>query len=163
MRSRSRAFAGIVGDGESFAAGKFQDFAVAERVGDLKAERTGLAGAEKFAGAAQMQVGFGDLESVARAHHGFQTGAGLVGHAHRADEDAVGFCCAAADAPTKLMQLRKAEALGVFDDHYRRVGNVDADFHDGSGDENLHFVFAETLHYIVFFFAGQAAVQQAQP
>ena len=127
----------------------------------MEAEVAGLAGAEKFAGAAQEEIGFGDFESVGGADHGFETGAGLVGHAHRSDEDAVGFRGAAADASTKLVQLREAEAFGVFDDHDGGVGNVDADFDDRGGDEDLHFVFAEALHHVVFFFAGEAAVQQA--
>jgi len=62
----------------------------------------------------------------------------------------------------KLVELGEAEALGVFDDHDGGVGDVDADFHDGGGDENLRFVFAETLHDFFFFVAGEAAVQQAK-
>ncbi len=148
-----------VGDGEGFAAGLLEEFAVAEGVGDVKAEGTGLAGAEKFAGAAKLEIGFGDFETVGGAHHGFETGAGFVGHAHGADQDTVGFLRAAADASAELMELGKAEALGVLDDHYGGVGNIDADFDDSGGDENLDFVFAELLHDFVFFFAGEAAVQ----
>src|SRR4029077_5254860 len=103
-------------------------------------------GPEKLPGAAELQIGFGDFETVGGAHHCFEAGAGFVGHAHGADEDAVGFLHAAADAPAQLMELGEAEALGVLDDHDGGVRDVDADFDDGGGDEDLHFVFAELLH-----------------
>src|SRR5882672_8014000 len=45
-----------VGDGEGFAAGLLQEFAVAQRVGDVEAEGSGLAGTEEFAGAAELQI-----------------------------------------------------------------------------------------------------------
>src|SRR6267378_2316932 len=87
-----------VGDGEGFAAGLLQEFAVAQWVSDVEAEGSGLAGAEEFAGA---------------------------------------------DASPELMELGKAKTLGVFDNHHGGIGNVDADFYDGGGDQDLQFVFAE--------------------
>jgi len=60
------------------------------------------------------------------------------------------------------MELRETEPLGVLDHHDRGVGDVDTYFHDRGGDENLHFVFAETLHDFIFFFAGEAAMQEAE-
>src|SRR6266852_1069819 len=47
---------GIVSQGEGFAAGEFKQFAVAQGIGDVKAEVAGLAGTEKFAWAAELQV-----------------------------------------------------------------------------------------------------------
>ena len=69
---------GIGGQGEGFAAGEFEELAVTQRVGDVEAEIAGLAGAEKFAGAAEEEIGFGDFEAVGSAHHGFEAGAGDV-------------------------------------------------------------------------------------
>ena len=43
---------------------------------------------------------------------------------------------AAPDTPAKLMELRKAESLGIFDQHDRGVGNVDADLNDGRRHQN---------------------------
>jgi hypothetical protein len=123
-----------IGDGEGFATGLLEEIAVAKGVGDVEAEGAGLAGAEKFAGAAELQIGFGDFETVGGAHHGFEAGAGFVGHTHGADEDAVGFLRTAADASAELMELGEAEALGMLDDHDGGVGDVDADFDDGGGD-----------------------------
>src|SRR5712692_201986 len=74
----------------------------------------------------------------------------------------MGFLRAAVDASAKLVELGEAEALGVLDDHDGGVGNVDADFDDRGGDEDLRFVFAEALHDFFFFVAGQAAVQEAE-
>jgi len=74
----------------------------------------------------------------------------------------MGFGGAAADASSELVELGEAEAFGVFDDHDGRVGDVDADFDDGGGDEDLRFVFAEAFHDGVFFFAREAAVEEAE-
>src|SRR6266852_4868610 len=74
----------------------------------------------------------------------------------------MGFLRAAADASAKLVKLSEAEALGVLDDHDGGVGDVDADFDDGGGDEDLRFVLAEALHDFFFFVAGEAAVQEAE-
>src|SRR5438132_11652057 len=60
---------GVGGKGEGFAAGEFEEFFVAQRVGNVEAEVAGLAGAEKFAGAAEEEIGFGDFEAVRGAHH----------------------------------------------------------------------------------------------
>src|SRR6266702_6045150 len=66
---------GIGSEGEGFAAGEFEEFAVAQRVGNVEAEVAGLAGAEKFAGAAEEEVSLGNFETVGCAHHGFEAGA----------------------------------------------------------------------------------------
>ncbi len=68
----------VGGEGEGVAAGEFEEFFIAQGVGDVKAEVAGLAGAEKFAGAAEEEIGFGDFETVGGAHHGFEAGAGEV-------------------------------------------------------------------------------------
>ena len=69
---------GIGSEGEGFAAGEFEEFAVAQGIGDVEAEVAGLAGTEKFAGAAEEEIGFGDFEAVGGAHHGFEAGASDV-------------------------------------------------------------------------------------
>src|SRR5882672_2777449 len=52
---------GIVGEREGFTPGQFEQFAVAQWIGDVKAEIAGLARAEEFAGATELQVGFGEF------------------------------------------------------------------------------------------------------
>ena len=127
----------------------------------MEAEVAGLARAEKFAGAAEEEIGFGDFEAVGGADHGFEAGARFFRHADGADQDAVGFCGAAADASAELVELGESKAFGVLDDHGGGVGHVDADFDHRGGDEDLRFVFAEAFHHGVFFFAPEAAVEEA--
>jgi hypothetical protein len=69
---------GIGSEGEGFAAGEFEEFFVAQGVSDVEAQVAGLAGAEKFAGAAEKEIRFGDFETVGGAHHGFEASAGDV-------------------------------------------------------------------------------------
>ena len=68
----------IGGEGEGFAAGEFEELAVAQGIGDVEAEVAGLACTKKFAGAAEEKIGFGDFETVGGAHHSFEAGAGDI-------------------------------------------------------------------------------------
>src|SRR5215467_4629233 len=144
----------LFGQPERFPAPVFQKLLVAERVRYVKSHLGGLPGAEKFAGAANLQVGFGDFESVPGAHHGFQARPRLVGHAAGSHQHAVGFMNAAADSAAQLVQLREAEAFCVFDDHDRGVRNIHADFDDRGCDKNLGVVVAKRLHDRFLLFAG---------
>jgi len=151
---------GIASEREGFLARELQHGAVTQRVGHVKAQLTGLAGAEKFTGTAKLQIGFGNFEAVVGAHHGFQAGAALVGKARRGDENAVRLMRATADATAKLVQLSEAETLGMLDDHDGGVGHVNANFDDRGGNKDLQVIAAESLHDVVFFLAGEAPVQE---
>ena len=48
------------------------------------------------------------------------------------------------------MELREAEALGVLDDHHRRVRHVDANFDDGRGDQQVDLTGDERGHHRSF-------------
>ncbi len=72
------------------------------------------------------------------------------------------FLRAAADAPAKLMKLRQAKSLCMFDDHHGGVRHIDSYFHDGSRHEDLHFVTVEALHDIVLLLARKPPMQQPQ-
>ena len=65
---------GVFGQGQGFAAGGFEEIFVADGVGDVEAEVARLASAEKFAGAAEEEIGFGDFEAVGSVDHGLQAG-----------------------------------------------------------------------------------------
>src|SRR5579871_245659 len=80
---------GRFGEGKGFAAGELENFAIAEWIGDVKAEVAGLACAEKFAGAAKKKVGFGDFEAVGSADHGFKACFGVFVHVARSYEYAM--------------------------------------------------------------------------
>ena len=119
-----------------------------------------LAGAEKVARAAELQVLFRDGEAVARGGHDLETLLVfltlVVG-----DKDAVGLVPAAADAAAQLVELGEAEALGVFNQHERGVRHVDADLDDGGGDEHLGLAVAEFLHDGFLLVGAHASVKQA--
>ena len=85
----------------------------------------------------------------------------MLGDARPGDEDAVAFGCATADAAAKLVQLREAEALGMFDHHDGGVGNVDADFDDGGGDQHVDLAALEAAHDDFLLVGVEAAMQQA--
>src|SRR6516165_5535147 len=74
---------------ERLFAGKFEEFPVPQGIRDVKAEVAGLPGAKKFAGTAELQIGFGDLEAIVRAHHGFQARTRFLGHPPGRDKDAM--------------------------------------------------------------------------
>ena len=116
-----------------------------------------LAGAEKVARAAELQVLFRDGEAVARGGHDLETLLVfltlVVG-----DKDAVGLVPAAADAAAQLVELGEAEALGVFNQHERGVRHVDADLDDGGGDEHVDLMRGESAHDGVLFLRLHLAV-----
>ena len=62
---------------------------------------------------------------------------------HPRHEQAVRLLRAAADAAAQLMQLREAEAVGLLDDHHRRVRNVDADLDHRRRDEHVELARLE--------------------
>src|SRR5579864_508213 len=148
--------------GECFAPREFQKFAVAQRIGDVKAKVASLTRAEKFSRTTKLQIRFGDFKPVGSANHRFEASASVVCHSTGSDQNAVGLFRAAADAATQLMKLREAETLRVFDDHDGGVRHVHPNFNDCGGHENLDFVFAKALHDFFFFLAGEAAMQQAE-
>ena len=53
------------------------------------------------------------------------------------DQQAVRLLRAAADAAAQLVELREAEAVGLLDDHDRRVRDVDADLDHRRRDEHV--------------------------
>ncbi len=134
---------------------------VAKRLRDgKKAGVAGLTRSEKFAGTALLEVALGDFKSVRRSNHGFDSLAALASYLLAGHEDTGRLFLAATDSAAELVELREAEAVGVFDDHGGGVGDVHADFDDRGGDENLDFVAAKLFHDGVLFVVLQAAVQQ---
>lgn len=59
------------------------------------------------------------------------------------------------------MQLRKAEAFGVLDDHDRGIRHVNADLDDRRSHEQTDFTVLEGEHDGVFFRSCHAPVHQA--
>ena len=67
----------------------------------------------------------------------------------------------AADASPELVELGEAEALGAFDHHDGGVGDIDADFDDGGGDQDVELAIAEGVHDGGLGFVLEAAVEEA--
>ena len=128
--------------------------------GDAQVGQAGLAGAEVFAGAARFEVHLRQLEAVGGALHDAQALLGF-GQFGVGDQKADGGAIAAPDAPAQLVQLGEAEAVGRFDGHHGRVGQIDADFDDDSGDDHARLAGGEVGHHGLLLFGGHAAVEQA--
>ena len=91
---------------------------IAQRLRDGKGGVAVLARAEKFAGAALLQVLLGDFETVGSGDHRLDARASLARDIFARDEDTARFFRAAPDAAAQLMELCEAEAVRVFDDHH---------------------------------------------
>src|SRR3989454_10731722 len=91
------------------AARQLEQFAVAQRIGNVEAQLAVLARAKKLPRTAQLQVDLRDLKAVCGAHHGLQAhpravvcfAVNLLGR----PQDAVGFFRASPDAPSELVEL----------------------------------------------------------
>src|ERR1700722_12512996 len=82
----------------------FDQLTVPNEVGHLKTGHSGLARAEEFSRAAELQIKFRNLESVVGAHHSVEAAFCIFGNFASGHENAVRFRCAAADAAAKLMK-----------------------------------------------------------
>ena len=111
LRDNGLGAGGIFGESKSFAPGEFEEFVIAQRLGHGKCGVAVLAGAEKFAGAALLQVALGDLETIRRGNHRFNSVARVAGDGFRSYQDAVRFLSAAPDPASKLVKLRKTETI----------------------------------------------------
>ena len=67
---------------------------------------------------------------------------------------------AAADPAAQLVQLGDAVAIGVLDEHHRRVRHVDADLDHGRGDQHVGAAGRERAHRLLLLARAHLAVQQ---
>ncbi len=153
---------GGVDEGGGFAFGELEDVSVAGEVGDAEVGEAGLAGAEELAGAALLEVEFGEEEAVLGLGHGVEAEFGFGGDLGAGEENAEGLGGAATDAAAELMKLGEAETVCMFHHHDGGVGDVDADFDDGGGDEDVEFAAFEAGHGDLFVVGGHAAVEEAE-
>lgn len=112
---------------------------------------TGLFGAEEVAGTADFEIAHGDFEAGAEGGVLFDgvdafAGIALGDHFAGEEEDGVGFFAGAADAAPELVEIGEAEAVGAVDEDGVGVGDVDASFDDGGGEEDIGFVVDEGVH-----------------
>ena len=113
-----------------------------------RSERPGLLRAEQLPLAADLEVALGELEPVGRRDHRLEPLAGDVGELllRPGDEQAVRLLRTAADAAAQLVELGEAEAVGLLDDHDRRVRDVDPDLDHRRRDEHVDLARLERRH-----------------
>ncbi len=150
------------GEAYGFAFGEFEEGAVAQEVGDAELREAGLASAEEFAGAALLEVEFGEFEAVLGCDQRVETCFGLFGDAIAGHQYAEAFGCSASDAAAELVHLGEAEPFCVVDDHDGGVGDVDADLDDGGGDEDVDLAAVEAGHDDFLVVGGEASVDEAE-
>lgn len=148
FRSFGEFFGGFAGGGDEFGVGE---------AGELEVESPVLEGAVDFAWAAELEVGLGEVEAVGGFFQLFETAGRLV---VTAGEEADGGVVTAADTSAELVELGEAVIVGVHDDHEVGVRDVDTDFDDSGGDENVDFSGGEFLHDVVFFGGFHATVEE---
>src|SRR5579871_914287 len=108
-----------------------QQICVNVEPGEAKAGHSGLSGAEHVAFAPEFQVLLGDAEAVLGRAHDFKPRHARFAQRTPVEKEARRAAGSAADAAAELVKLGEAETLGMFDDHDRRLGDVDAHFDDG--------------------------------
>ena len=133
---------------------------IPQQIGDVKLRHAGLTRAEHLARTAHLQVAPRDLEPIAGLAHRREPRPRHLRQRRLIQQHAVAFGLAAADAPAQLMQLRKPQSLGVFDDHERGVRHVHAHFDDGGGDQQVDVAAFERGHDFFLFQRLHASVDQ---
>ena len=111
--------------------------------GDAEAGQAALPRAEQVAFAAQLQIFLGDAEAVFGFAHDRQPRLGGFAERRFVEQQAGRMARAAADAAAQLVQLRKAEALGVLDHHDGGLRHIDADLDHRGGDQQLRLAGAK--------------------
>ena len=153
MAGSASEFAGVVaGGGDQAAVGES---------GKLEVKGAVLEGAVDFAGAAELEVDFGKIKTVG----GFgelaeAAGRGLVAGG---EEVTAGGLVAATDPTAELVKLSEAIVFGVLDDDHVGIGNVNTDFNDSGGDQNVGTAGGEIGHDLIFLGRAEFAVEQADP
>ena len=111
----------------------------------------GLLGAEKIAGAAQLQVAHCEAETGAKpavAHQRVEAFARVRVHdpARRQQKQRPALFRGAADAASELVEVGEAEHVRVGDYYRVRAGDVDAGLHNGGRQEYVVFAAFEIAH-----------------
>ena len=148
-----------VEDAGGFVSGVDEYVAVGE-AGHFEAGEAALSGTEEVAGAAELEVYFGELESIVILFDGLEALPSVVGGVF-GQEQAEALVGAASDATAELVKLGEAEPVGGLYHHDGGVGYVYADLDDGGGDEDVQLVVVEGGHDVVFLAGGHPSVEEA--
>ena len=129
-------------------------------------ELAGLAFAQEFARAADLQIVRGEQESGAQILHRLDRleplGRIAAQRAPRGhDQVGVGAVVRAADAPAQLMELRQAEPVGAIDQDGVGGGHVDAAFDDGRAHQHVEAPMIEIDHQLLELALAHLPVAEA--
>ena len=130
--------------------GFLQQFDVVGKVGHFELGQAMLPVAKEVARATQLQILFCNAEAIAALGHHLKPAAGLFVLAVR-HQHTVGLQRAAAHPAPELVELGKAEAVGVFHDHQGSPGHVDPHFDHRGADQHIQFPLGKRGHDPVFF------------
>ena len=129
--------------------------------------------AQQIAGAPDLQIPHGDFEAGAefgKFPDGLQPLFGDVGEDFALPEGQIGKGVSAGTAHTAadLMQLGKAQLVGILDDQGVDIGNINTRLNDGGADQNLDFPVCHALHdvgklLLIHFAVGSGYFHIAQP
>ena len=119
--------------------------------------------AKHLAGTANQQVLFGNIKAVIAFTHDIQPLFADKSQRWVIQQQAETLVGTATYPAAQLVQLGKAEALGVFDDHQAGVGHIDANFDHRGCHQQVCLAGLKRRHDGGFLIRGHAAVDQAHP
>lgn len=128
-----------------FVFGDFDEAGIPE-VAHRDIGETGLTEAKERARTAEFQVFFRQEKSIRARDERLEA---IIRSVFAGEEETIGRACATADATAKLMELGESETIGILNDHYGRIGNVDTHLDDGRGDEYFAFPVFEVSHHLL--------------
>ena len=133
---------------------------IAQQIRDFEFRIPRLTRAQQFTGPADLQVFLRNHKTVVAVAQHLQTHLGGFRERRFVEQDAVGRYRATADAPAKLVELGKAQALRVFDNHQAGVRHIHAHFDDRGRDQQMQLALFERLHHRLLFSGLHASVNQ---
>ena len=127
-----------------------QKLAVAGNVSNLQIEsHPALLSTFQISRAAQLQVGFGNLEPVIGTNHDFQSLAGIFRQFVASHQNAIRLVGTAPHTSSQLVKLGQPEAFGIFNDHNRSIGHVHSNLNHRGGHHDLCLTRDKALHLFV--------------
>src|SRR6476620_6787376 len=141
-------------------ARRSKQLAMYGEIGNPENRYTRLPRAQHLAPTAQLQVLFGNAETVVGLAHDLKPRFGHSAERALIKEHAGGLASATTDAATQLMELSEAKALGILDDHHARLRHIDPDFDDRRRNENRDLALAESCHHGILVRPAHAAVNK---
>ena len=135
----------LIDESKGLPAGGHQLVEVAQDVCQPEVSHAGLAGTEHCPLPPQPQILLGQAEAIGGGHHCVDPGFTFLG-AGFGDEHTRTPVLAATHPSSKLVKLRQTEPVGILDDHDGGIGDVDSDFDDRRGYEDVDLARPEAGH-----------------